>query len=174
MNLINLFNIKEYIRKRKCLKVYSLFISKFRSCQIPWMQRKKCFLARKIRKINAIISDKLFWCHNKFEIYSFTPDKFHVSEICRQDVEKFASRRAERGVNVQLVLFTNSPHVKHYATYRDVYVNTVCSFIHECLISPSPSRSLMDIRDEDRGSQNYDAPSLTKRVVLPHEATKQN
>lgn len=92
----------------------------------------------------------------------------------RQDVEKFASRRAERGVNVQLVLFTNSPHVKHYATYRDVYVNTVCSFIHECLTSPSPSRSLMDVRDDDRGSQSYDAvPGLTKRVVLPHEATKQ-
>lgn len=92
----------------------------------------------------------------------------------RQDVEKFASRRAERGVRVQLVLFTNSPHVKHYATYRDVYVNTVCSFIHECLTSPSPSRSLMSLDGDNHDSQNYDVPpGLIKRVVLPHEATKQ-
>lgn len=91
-----------------------------------------------------------------------------------QDVEKFASRRAERGVRVQLVLFTNSPHVKHYATYRDVYVNTVCSFIHECLTSPSPSRSLMSLDGDNHDSQNYDVPpGLIKRVVLPHEATKQ-
>lgn len=76
---------------------------------------------------------------------------------------------------MQLVLFTNSPHVKHYTTYRDVYVNTVCSFIHECLISPSPSRSLLSSLDpDDHGSPSYDAPpDLTKRVVLPHEASKQ-
>jgi hypothetical protein len=76
---------------------------------------------------------------------------------------------------VQLVLFTNSPHVKHYATYRDVYVNTVCSFIHDCLTSSSPSRSLMSLDcGDERGSQSYDAyPGLTKRVVLPHEAGKQ-
>ncbi|XP_077255914.1 transmembrane protein 53 isoform X2 [Temnothorax americanus] len=113
------------------------------------------------------------------EAYSW-PQLFLYSNsdtlIPASDVEKFASRRAERGVRVQLVLFTNSPHVKHYATYRDVYVNTVCGFIHECLISPSPSRSLMSSLDrgDDRGSQSYDAPpGLTKRVVLPHEASKQ-
>lgn len=94
--------------------------------------------------------------------------------LSRQDVEKFASRRAERGVRVQLVLFTNSPHVKHYATYREIYVNTVCSFIHECLILPSPSRSLTSLDYDDHDSQGYDAPpNLTKRVVLPHEASKQ-
>ncbi|KAG5307453.1 TMM53 protein, partial [Acromyrmex insinuator] len=112
------------------------------------------------------------------EAYSW-PQLFLYSNsdtlIPASDVEKFASRRAERGVRVQLVLFTNSPHVKHYTTYRDVYVNTVCSFIHECLISPSPSRSLLTLdRGDDRGSQSYDAPpDLTKRVVLPHEAGKQ-
>ncbi|XP_018359470.1 PREDICTED: LOW QUALITY PROTEIN: transmembrane protein 53 [Trachymyrmex cornetzi] len=112
------------------------------------------------------------------EAYSW-PQLFLYSNsdtlIPASDVEKFASRRAERGVRVQLVLFTNSPHVKHYTTYRDVYVNTVCSFIHECLISPSPSRSLLTVdRGDDRGSQSYDAPpDLTKRVVLPHEAGKQ-
>ncbi|XP_076623067.1 transmembrane protein 53 [Colletes latitarsis] len=93
--------------------------------------------------------------------------------IPASDVEKFASRRAERGVRVQLVLFTNSPHVKHYATYRDVYVNTVCSFIHECLTS-SNSESLESLQDhgEENSSRKYDVlPSLTKRVVLPHEAT---
>lgn len=99
----------------------------------------------------------------------------HVFLSRRQDVEKFASRRAERGVRVQLVLFTNSPHVKHYTSYPEVYVNTVCSFIHECLILPSPLRSLTSSLDyDDRGSEGYDAPpSLTKRVVLPHEASKQ-
>lgn len=97
--------------------------------------------------------------------------------IPASDVEKFASRRAERGVRVQLVLFTNSPHVKHYTTYRDVYVNTVCSFVHECLISPNASRSLLSPLDrgDDSACQGYDdpPPGLIKRVVLPHEATKQ-
>lgn len=93
-----------------------------------------------------------------------------------KDVEKFASRRAERGVRVQLVLFTNSPHVKHYATYRDAYVNTVCSFIHECLMSPnSECLELSQNHSIENNSQNYvSMPSLTKRVVLPHEATKLN
>lgn len=95
--------------------------------------------------------------------------------IPASDVEKFASRRAERGVQVQLVLFTNSPHVKHYATYPDVYVNTVCSFIHECLGSANIGNldSLQD-HSEENSSQSYDAlPGLTKRVVLPCKATPQ-
>ncbi|KAI4487716.1 hypothetical protein M0802_011906, partial [Mischocyttarus mexicanus] len=92
------------------------------------------------------------------------------------DVEKFASRRAERGVRVQLVLFTNSPHVKHYAMYREVYVNTVYSFINECLQSGNPSKRFdkSPNLDEDHiESDVYDSqPGLTKRVVLPNEATK--
>lgn len=93
-----------------------------------------------------------------------------------QDVEKFASRRAERGVRVQLVLFTNSPHVKHYAMYREVYVNTVCSFINECLQSGNPSKRFeksASHEDERIETDVFDAqPGLTKRVVLPNEATK--
>ncbi|XP_043503069.1 transmembrane protein 53 isoform X1 [Polistes fuscatus] len=92
------------------------------------------------------------------------------------DVEKFASRRAERGVRVQLVLFTNSPHVKHYAMYREVYVNTVYSFINECLQSSNPSKRFEKSPnlDEDHiESDVYNSqPGLTKRVVLPNEATK--
>ncbi|KAL2716592.1 transmembrane protein 53 isoform X1 [Vespula squamosa] len=84
------------------------------------------------------------------------------------DVEKFASRRAERGVHVQLVLFTNSPHVKHYAMYREVYVNTVCSFINECLQSGNPSKRFENSashEDERIESDVYDAqPGLTKRT----------
>ncbi|XP_014223542.1 transmembrane protein 53 [Trichogramma pretiosum] len=53
--------------------------------------------------------------------------------IRASDVERFATRRAERGVRTQLVLFTDSPHVKHFATYRDVYISSVCNFINECL-----------------------------------------
>lgn len=91
------------------------------------------------------------------------------------DVEKFASRRAERGVRVQMVLFTNSPHVKHYATYREVYTNTVCSFVNECLQSGNPAKRFEKSDSEDDRSELdvFDAqPGLTKRVVLPHEATK--
>ncbi|KAK2588216.1 hypothetical protein KPH14_004251 [Odynerus spinipes] len=92
------------------------------------------------------------------------------------DVEKFASRRAERGVRVQLVLFTNSPHVKHYTTYRDIYVNTVCSFINECLQSGNPSRRYEKSQDHGDSQSELDVfdtqPGLTKRVVLPNEATK--
>lgn len=106
--------------------------------------------------------------------------KKHVDNIENwyyQDIERFAKRRAERGVQVQLVLFTDSPHVKHYATYPDVYVNTVCGFINECLISPSTSRDLISSLDsnDDCGIQSYDTPhpGLIKRVVLPREVTKQ-
>ncbi|CAK9805334.1 Transmembrane protein 53 [Anthophora plagiata] len=80
--------------------------------------------------------------------------------IPASDVEKFASRRAERGVWVQLVLFTNSPHVKHYATYRDVYANTVFDFIIDCFSNT-----------ENEKTKQTAVPRLSTRVVLPHEAT---
>ncbi|CAK9825404.1 Transmembrane protein 53 [Anthophora retusa] len=80
--------------------------------------------------------------------------------IPASDVEKFASRRAERGVWVQLVLFTNSPHVKHYATYRDVYANTVFDFIIDCFSNT-----------ENQKTKQAAVPRLSTRVVLPHEAT---
>ncbi|XP_008209885.1 transmembrane protein 53 [Nasonia vitripennis] len=81
------------------------------------------------------------------------------SLIRASDVEKFASRRAERGVRTQLVQFTGSPHVKHLNTYRDVYVSTVCSFINDCL------------RDNGSPNKKPETPLyLTKRIVLPQEA----
>ncbi|KAK0098048.1 hypothetical protein PV326_011583 [Microctonus aethiopoides] len=58
------------------------------------------------------------------------------------DIEKFANRRAERGVNVQLVLFTDSPHVKLYAMYPDVYINTVRNFIHGCLMNTTDDNAM--------------------------------
>ncbi|XP_012274267.1 transmembrane protein 53 [Orussus abietinus] len=98
--------------------------------------------------------------------------------IPASDVEKFAKRRAERGVRVQMVLFTDSPHVKHYAVYREVYVSTICSFMHECLASGTDkSADGEDLTDsqigEDPRSPFEPIPGLTKRVVLPHEASKQ-
>lgn len=105
--------------------------------------------------------------------------------LSKQDVEKFASRRAERGVRVQLVLFTDSPHVKHYAMYRDVYVNTVCTFMHECLTSKtedatvnpaagnnSSLSSKSKLLDDETSIYYENSPRLTKRVVLPNEASK--
>lgn len=98
---------------------------------------------------------------------------FLIFQIFCQDVEKFASRRAERGVQVQMVLFTNSPHVKHYATYRDVYVNTVCHFINESL-----RKKELKIEENKPNCDEEDIifqetlSGLTKRVVLPQEATK--
>ncbi|XP_031836526.1 transmembrane protein 53 isoform X2 [Nomia melanderi] len=105
------------------------------------------------------------------ESYSW-PQLFLYSDtdtlIPASDVEKFARRRAERGVRVQLVLFMNSPHVKHYATYPDVYVDTVCNFIHECLTSLN-FESLKSSQEcsEENNPRKYDTfPGLTKRVVL--------
>ena len=95
--------------------------------------------------------------------------------IPASDVEMFATRRAERGVQVQLVLFTDSPHVKHYATYRDVYVNTVCTFIYDCLTPPMPkSPDSPQEHGEETSSHTYNSSLyVVKRIVLPHEATKQ-
>lgn len=88
-----------------------------------------------------------------------------------QDVEKFAIRRAKRGVSTQLVLFTDSPHVKHYATYRDVYVNVVCEFLNECL-SERPffiNNNKKTIRDhillDDEKKFDF-LPNLKKRIIL--------
>lgn len=95
-------------------------------------------------------------------LYSNTDDL-----IPAKDVEKFASRRAERGVKVQMVRFTDSPHVKHYASYPEIYVNIVCSFIHECLISENG-----DLKLAGNQAEPFKQPSLTKRVILPSEASK--
>ncbi|PSN56075.1 Transmembrane protein 53 [Blattella germanica] len=61
-------------------------------------------------------------------LYS-TTDKL----IRYEDVEKFAERRRQRGVNVSAVRFADSPHVKHFSVHREIYINTVCSFLHSCL-----------------------------------------
>ncbi|XP_014206151.1 transmembrane protein 53 [Copidosoma floridanum] len=111
--------------------------------------------------------------------------------VSASDVEKFARKRAERGVRTQLVLFANSPHVKHYAAYRDVYVNAVCGFINECLMNERPAgshRSTADNKDDcsddgkDANSERIcsdksltdsplTTPKLTKRIVRVDEAT---
>ncbi|XP_046415115.1 transmembrane protein 53 [Neodiprion virginianus] len=96
-------------------------------------------------------------------LYSNTDDL-----IPAKDVEKFASRRAARGVRVQMVRFTDSPHVKHYAAYREVYINIVCTFIHECLIPDNSS----DLKEASHHREPAERPRLTKRVVLPSEASK--
>lgn len=116
-------------------------------------------------------------CTNFFELTLFETsistifiNSRKIDFICSyfKDVEKFAIRRAERGVRVQLVLFMNSPHVKHYATYPNVYVDTVYKFIHKCLTSLSfESMKLSQDDSEENNPRKYDTcPDLTKRVVL--------
>ncbi|CAG5085403.1 Similar to TMEM53: Transmembrane protein 53 (Bos taurus) [Cotesia congregata] len=91
------------------------------------------------------------------------------------DVEKFANHRAKRGVEVKLVLFTDSPHVKHYAIYRDVYINTVCNFINDCSSEKlNPAKN--NTEDNPTGNDSllgYENSFLkiTKQVILPIEAT---
>lgn len=81
-------------------------------------------------------------------------------------MEKFAARRAERGVRSQLVLFADSPHVKHYATYPEVYVSTVCDFMNDCLAEQTLPKNLSDEDDHEEQLQR-----LTKRIVMTSEAT---
>ncbi|XP_011298688.1 transmembrane protein 53 isoform X2 [Fopius arisanus] len=91
------------------------------------------------------------------------------------DVEKFGSRRAERGVRVQLVLFTDAPHVKLYAVYPDVYVNTVCTFIHECIMNKENQLNSQDSMEDEEGIQlkfQDTISGLTKRIVMPQETTQ--
>ncbi|KAF7997413.1 hypothetical protein HCN44_005984 [Aphidius gifuensis] len=83
------------------------------------------------------------------------------------DVEKFAIRRAERGIHVQLVMFRDSPHVKHYATYPDVYVNTVCNFINDCLSFDKKSNN-NNVTDKCKFQERIlglTRPIITKRGV---------
>ncbi|XP_011494630.1 PREDICTED: transmembrane protein 53 [Ceratosolen solmsi marchali] len=114
-------------------------------------------LAHTVGKRNTIKTDPIALAE---ETYSW-PQIFLYSNadtlIPAHDVEKFASRRAERGVRTQLVLFTDSPHVKHYATYRRVYVSTVCGFMNECLT-------------EQQRQKSDNHLCLTKKIVLPQEA----
>ncbi|XP_044005796.1 transmembrane protein 53 isoform X2 [Aphidius gifuensis] len=84
-----------------------------------------------------------------------------------EDVEKFAIRRAERGIHVQLVMFRDSPHVKHYATYPDVYVNTVCNFINDCLSFDKKSNN-NNVTDKCKFQERIlglTRPIITKRGV---------
>nr|CAD7585832.1 unnamed protein product [Timema genevievae] len=52
-----------------------------------------------------------------------------------RDVEDFAERRKQRGIDVSAIRFDDSPHVQHFLVHRDIYINTVCSFLHTCLSS---------------------------------------
>lgn len=117
----------------------------------------------------ASLAEEPYSCPQLF-LYSNTD-----TLISSADVEKFATRRAERGVKVEMVLFTDSPHVKHFTTYRDVYVNTVCNFVNESLrIKQKTIEGNNDGQCIDDDDVNLiDTQGLTKRVVLPHEATKQ-
>ncbi|XP_057333328.1 transmembrane protein 53 [Microplitis mediator] len=93
------------------------------------------------------------------------------------DVEKFAYYRAKRGVEVQLVLFTDSPHVKHYAVYRDVYIDIVCNFINDCL-TEKVNKDTDNDKDNEETKISNDFLSfeesfnkISKRVILPITAT---
>lgn len=97
--------------------------------------------------------------------------------INKQDVEKFAYYRAKRGVEVQLVLFTDSPHVKHYAVYRDVYIDIVSNFINDCLTEKINKDNDND-KDNEEAKISNDFLSfeesfnkISKRVILPITAT---
>ncbi|XP_063994099.1 transmembrane protein 53-A isoform X2 [Diachasmimorpha longicaudata] len=90
------------------------------------------------------------------------------------DVEKFGSRRAERGVPVQLVLFTDAPHVKLYAVYPDVYINIVCTFINECITNIRNQTIFDDSIDDDEDEIQLKVQGtisgVRRRVILPQEA----
>ncbi|XP_039449594.1 transmembrane protein 53-B [Culex pipiens pallens] len=49
------------------------------------------------------------------------------------DIEKFASYRRKVGVDVRMVCFERSEHVKHYIRHPQQYVYSVCKFINDCL-----------------------------------------
>lgn len=49
------------------------------------------------------------------------------------DIEYFANYRKSLGVDVTTLCFESSLHVKHLATNRDCYINSVYNFIHKCL-----------------------------------------
>ncbi|KAJ9580610.1 hypothetical protein L9F63_024225, partial [Diploptera punctata] len=71
------------------------------------------------------------------------PQLFLYSTTDKLISYEFAERRRQRGINVSAVRFDDSPHVKHFSVHREIYINTVCSFLHSCLsvISPSPVKS---------------------------------
>ncbi|KAJ8680364.1 hypothetical protein QAD02_016151 [Eretmocerus hayati] len=83
------------------------------------------------------------------------------------DVERFANRRAERGVRTQLVMFTGSPHVKHFTMYPTVYVRTVCSFVNDCLSNAPSSNSGSEDEPDLRPTALL---HLTKKIIQPEEA----
>ncbi|GFT11771.1 transmembrane protein 53-A [Nephila pilipes] len=50
---------------------------------------------------------------------------------CWDTIQEFADCREKKGVDVKVVLFEESDHVKHLVTYREEYLNHVYSFIDE-------------------------------------------
>ncbi|CAL1291013.1 unnamed protein product [Larinioides sclopetarius] len=57
---------------------------------------------------------------------------------CWDTIQEFADYRKKKGVDVKVVLFEESEHVKHLVKYRDEYLNHVYSFIDENVGSDSP------------------------------------
>lgn len=53
--------------------------------------------------------------------------------IFYEDVEYFINIRRKKGVDVSVLAFDDSPHVKHYAHYKHEYVEGVNSFLSRCL-----------------------------------------
>ncbi|XP_064554054.1 transmembrane protein 53 [Drosophila montana] len=54
-----------------------------------------------------------------------------------KDVEKFIRMRRDQGINVSSVCFEDAEHVKIYTKYPAQYVQSVCSFIRNCMSIPS-------------------------------------
>ncbi|XP_069692813.1 transmembrane protein 53 isoform X2 [Periplaneta americana] len=116
-------------------------------------------LARSLKERKPLQTDPIDLVEEPFTwpqlfLYS-TTDKL----IRYEDVEKFAERRCQRGVNVSAVRFDDSPHVKHFSVHREIYINAVCSFLHSCLseVGESPMKKLEQLKDETK-------PELTPPV----------
>lgn len=48
-------------------------------------------------------------------------------------MEHFANYRKQLGIDVTTLCFEESPHVKHYITHKEAYVNSICNFLNKCL-----------------------------------------
>ncbi|XP_063234373.1 transmembrane protein 53 [Bacillus rossius redtenbacheri] len=105
------------------------------ACLVVWWLES---LARSLRERKALDAEPIHLEEEPFRWPQLLVYSSRDRLICYKDVEKFAQHRRERGVAVTAVRFEDSPHVQHFLVHRDVYISSVCGFLHACLAPEDP------------------------------------
>ena len=61
-----------------------------------------------------------------------------------------------------MVLFENSPHVQHYKSHQNAYMNAITQFLSKCLQDKQISHILNESKIVEKNVNDIYLPNLTK------------